>query len=115
MRLARRHFSTGRSLRPDLELGQIIPSIGFHVERICFEGQEFVGWDVGGRAGIRGSVDHYFPDTDGIIFMVDSSDKDLMEQARDALWRLANDPQLQGRPKFIICKKQDLPNASPYF
>ena len=46
-----------------LKLGEIvstIPTIGFNVETLKFQGQEYVGWDVGGRDKMRPLFRHFY-------------------------------------------------------
>ncbi|CAB9519925.1 ADP-ribosylation factor [Seminavis robusta] len=97
-----------------LKMGEVvttIPTIGFNVETLKFEGREFVAWDVGGRDKIRPLMRHYYPGTDGVIFMVDSNDEDRMQQARDEFYRLVTDELMENKPVLLLCNKQDLPNA----
>ncbi|XP_070571399.1 ADP-ribosylation factor 1-like [Ptychodera flava] len=53
-----------------------IPTIGFNVETVKpKKGLEFIVWDVGGQEKIRALWRHYYTGIDGLIFVVDSSDK----------------------------------------
>ena len=54
---------------------------------------------------------HYFERTDGLVFVVDSNDRDRMGEVRDELWRLLNEPQLIRVPVLVLANKQDLPGA----
>lgn len=60
-----------------LKLGEIvttIPTIGFNVETVEYKNISFTVWDVGGQDKIRPLWRHYFTNTDGLIFVVDSND-----------------------------------------
>ncbi|KAH7184636.1 P-loop containing nucleoside triphosphate hydrolase protein [Fusarium flagelliforme] len=46
-----------------------------------------------------------------IIFVVDSTDKENMDDARDALWEVLYEEQLEPRPILILANKQDDPKA----
>jgi hypothetical protein len=45
---------------------------------VKYKNVEFNMWDVGGQEKIRPLWKHYFQNTDAIIFVIDSSDKDRM-------------------------------------
>lgn len=45
------------------------------------------------------------------MFVVDSNDRDRIDQAKDELWRIISDSQLKDCPVLIMANKQDLPNA----
>merc|ERR1712149_70790 len=58
-----------------LKLGEVvttIPTIGFNVETVEYKNISFTVWDVGGRDKIRPLWRHYYQNTQGIIFVVDS-------------------------------------------
>merc|ERR1712058_151693 len=72
---------TGRCWQDDnplqVELGEIvttIPTIGFNVETVEYKNISFTVWDVGGQDKIRPLWRHYFQNTQGLIFVVDSND-----------------------------------------
>ncbi|XP_074654191.1 ADP-ribosylation factor 1-like [Tubulanus polymorphus] len=90
-----------------------IPTIGFNVETVTpYKGIEFTVWDVGGQEKIRPLWRHYFQNTQGLIFVVDSNDTERLPEARDELFGiLENDQMMPNVPVVIIANKQDLPNA----
>lgn len=45
-------------------------------------------WDVGGQRTIRAFWRHYFECTDGLIWVVDSADRDRMKTCKEELHRL---------------------------
>ena len=45
------------------------------------------------------------------MFVVDSNDRDRIDQTKDDLWRIITDDQLKNCPVLIMANKQDLPNA----
>lgn len=47
-------------------------------------------WDIGGQDKIRMLWKHYYEGNHGIIFVVDSSDHDRLELAKDELWKVLN-------------------------
>lgn len=71
----------------------------------------FTVWDVGGQDKIRPLWRHYFQNTQGLIFVVDSNDRDRINEARDELHRMLNEDELRDAALLIFANKQDLPNA----
>ena len=97
-----------------LKLGEIvttIPTIGFNVETVEYKNISFTVWDVGGQDKIRPLWRHYFQNTQGIIFVVDSNDRDRIGEARDELQRMLNEDELRDALLLVFANKQDLPNA----
>jgi GTPase SAR1 family protein len=54
---------------------------GFNVEKVQYKNVVFTVWDVGGQEKLRPLWRHYFNNTDGLIFVVDSQDKDRIGKA----------------------------------
>ena len=97
-----------------LKLGEIvttIPTIGFNVETLSYKNISFTVWDVGGQDKIRPLWRHYYQNTQGLIFVVDSNDRDRVDNARDELHRMLNEDELREAILLVFANKQDLPNA----
>jgi ADP-ribosylation factor protein 1 len=97
-----------------LKLGEIvttIPTIGFNVETVEYKNISFTVWDVGGQDKIRPLWRHYFQNTQGIIFVVDSNDRERISEAREELQRMLNEDELRDALLLVFANKQDLPNA----
>ncbi|KAL2199150.1 ADP-ribosylation factor family-domain-containing protein [Corynascus similis CBS 632.67] len=97
-----------------LKLGEVvttIPTIGFNVETVEYRNIQFTVWDVGGQDKIRPLWRHYFQNTQGIIFVVDSNDRDRVPEAREELQRMLNEDELRDALLLVFANKQDLPNA----
>ncbi|XP_067649236.1 ADP-ribosylation factor 1-like [Haliotis asinina] len=97
-----------------LKLGEIvttIPTIGFNVETVEYKNISFTVWDVGGQDKIRPLWRHYFQNTQGLIFVVDSNDRERLQEAKDELNRMLNEDELREAVLLVFANKQDLPNA----
>lgn len=97
-----------------LKLGEIvttIPTIGFNVETVEYKNINFTVWDVGGQDKIRPLWRHYFQNTQGLIFVVDSNDRERIEEAKDELTKMLNEDELRDAKLLVFANKQDLPNA----
>jgi len=97
-----------------LKLGEVvttIPTIGFNVETVEYKNICFTVWDVGGQDKIRPLWRHYFTNTQGLIFVVDSNDSERVEEAKNELSRMLSEDELKDTKILIFANKQDLPNA----
>jgi len=97
-----------------LKLGEVvttIPTIGFNVETVEYKNINFTVWDVGGQDKIRPLWRHYFQNTQGIIFVVDSNDRERVGEACEELGKMLNEDELRDAVLLIFANKQDLPNA----
>ncbi|XP_074534182.1 ADP-ribosylation factor 4-like [Halichoeres trimaculatus] len=97
-----------------LKLGEIvttIPTIGFNVETVEYKNICFTVWDVGGQDKIRPLWRHYFQNTQGLIFVVDSNDRERAREAADELLKMLGEDELKDAVLLVFANKQDLPNA----
>jgi len=70
-----------------LKLGEVVttvPTIGFNIETVEYKNFKLTVWDVGG-CNIRKLWRPYYENTEGLIFVVDSSDKDRIGDANEEL------------------------------
>ena len=93
------------------EVVETISTIGFNCETINHNDFECTIWDVGGNNRIRSLWKHYFGVNDAIIFVVDSSNSNRMDEARDELKKLLNVDELKDSPLLVFANKCDLQNA----
>jgi len=97
-----------------LKLGEIvttIPTIGFNVETVEYKNINFTVWDVGGQDKIRPLWRHYFQNTQGLIFVVDSNDRERITEGAEELNKMLNEDELRDAAVLVVANKQDLPNA----
>jgi len=97
-----------------LKLGEIvttIPTIGFNVETVEYKNICFTVWDVGGQDKIRPLWRHYFQNTQGLIFVVDSNDRERISEAQEELQKMLQEDELREAVLLVFANKQDLPNA----
>ena len=61
------------------EVVSTIPTIGFNVENISHQGYTLTIWDVGGQDKIRLLWAHYYSNTNVLVYVIDSIDKERFE------------------------------------
>ncbi|NWR60669.1 ARF5 factor, partial [Bucorvus abyssinicus] len=97
-----------------LKLGEIvttIPTIGFNVETVEYKNICFTVWDVGGQDKIRPLWRHYFQNTQGLIFVVDSNDRERVQESAEELQKMLQEDELRDAVLLVFANKQDMPNA----
>ena len=97
-----------------LKLGEVltqIPIIGICLEMVEFRDVSILAWDVGGCDRIRPLWLHYYKNVQGLIFVVDSCDRDRIDDACEGLKKLVNEELLREAVVLVFANKQDLPGA----
>merc|ERR1711918_200339 len=96
------------------KLGEVvttIPTVGFNVESVEYKNISFTVWDIGGQDKIRKLWRYYYQGSDGLIFVIDSSDRDRIEDAREELSKMLIDEEMKDAALLVLANKQDLPNS----
>lgn len=93
------------------EVTQTTPTIGFNVETVKYHNIEFQVWDLGGQSSIRPYWRCYYPNTDAIIYVVDSNDKNRIGDSKSELTLMLQEEELKEVPVMVFANKQDMPNA----
>ncbi|KAM9349224.1 ADP-ribosylation factor-like protein 14 [Symphorus nematophorus] len=92
-----------------------VPTIGFNVEmleaRKNRQNINLTVWDVGGQGQMREHWEGFYQDCGAVVFVVDSSDRRRLEEARRELERTLRSEQLRGRPLIVLANKQDVNGA----
>ncbi|CAJ2650848.1 unnamed protein product [Trifolium pratense] len=97
-----------------LHIGEVlstVPTIGFNVEKVQYKNVVFTVWDVGGQEKLRPLWRHYFSNTDGLIYVVDSLDRERISQAKQEFQAIINDPFMLNSVILVFANKQDLRGA----
>ncbi|EPY24443.1 Arf/Sar family, other [Strigomonas culicis] len=97
-----------------LKLGEVVttsPTIGFNIETVEYRNLKFTIWDVGGQKRLRSLWHYYYQNTNGVIFVVDSSDTDRIGDAKQELESLLQNEELKNAVLLVFANKQDAPNA----
>ncbi|CAN0342640.1 unnamed protein product [Lampetra fluviatilis] len=90
-----------------------IPTIGFNVETVQpIRNVTFTVWDVGGQQKIRALWRHYFQNADGLLFVLDSADRERFPEALEELDAILDSPEMTRVPFVLLANKQDLPRAA---
>ncbi|KAL6638575.1 hypothetical protein ACP70R_023686 [Stipagrostis hirtigluma subsp. patula] len=97
-----------------LKLGNVVdtsPTVGFNIETFEYNNITFTAWEIGGQTTYQSLLRHYFHGAHGIIFVVDSSDREWIHYAKERLDMILNEEEGKDAALLVFANKQDLPNA----
>ena len=92
------------------EFIQTIPNVGYNVETIQFDGNDFTIWDVSSNNKIEPLWKHYLEGTNIIIYVIDLTDHERFEEAKNELYQIISNENLKNILLLIYLNKQDLTN-----
>ncbi|KDO26723.1 ADP-ribosylation factor [Saprolegnia parasitica CBS 223.65] len=90
-----------------------VPTIGANVQTVEYRNLSLQVWDFGGQDKIRALWRCYLVNNDFnvLIYVVDSSDRDRMPEARDELVRILQQEELRHCRVLVLANKQDVAKA----
>lgn len=91
----------------------VAPTLGFQIRSLRHEptGANLNLWDVGGQRTLRPFWRNYFEKTDGLVWVVDSSDGARFADCASELRSLLSEERLAGAPLLVLANKQDVRGA----
>lgn len=95
-----------------LKLNEVItsiPTIGFNVETVRFKNIVFTIWDVSAHS--KKLWTNSFSEDPNLIFVVDSSDRDQLEESKQVLQSVMENYLLHSALLLVFANKEDLPGS----
>merc|ERR1719389_635425 len=104
--------NSGKTTKASLET---VPTVGFATEEFAKHGVNFCAFDMSGQSRYRNLWEHYYGDVEGIIVVIDATDRLRFAVVKDELQTMLENPAVkEGRmPILFLCNKMDLPQAAP--
>lgn len=97
-----------------LQVGEVvttIPTIGFNVETVTYKNLKFQVWDLGGQTSIRPYWRCYYANTDAVIYVVDSQDRERIGISKQELVAMLEEEELRKAVLVVLANKQDMDEA----
>jgi len=94
------------------DVSHITPTQGFNIKSVQSQGILLNVWDIGGQKTIRPYWRNYFENTDVLIYVIDSADRNRLEESGVQLAELLEEEKLAATPILVFANKQDLINAA---
>lgn len=88
-----------------------MPTVGFNLEEVVYKNLNFSVWDLGGQTNIRPYWRCYYANTNAIIYVVDSCDKERIGLSRKELMAMLEEEELKNVHVLVFANKQDMPGA----
>merc|ERR1719301_122790 len=76
------------------EVQNIQPTQGFNIKSLVHEGFKLNVWDIGGQKSIRPYWSQSFDHCDGLVFVIDASDRRRLEESGQELNELLGEEKL---------------------
>lgn len=91
----------------------INPTVGFNSEKINFKTLNLNFFDMSGQGRYRNLWEHYYRESDAIVFVIDSSDRMRLVVANEELNDVLNHSEIKDKniPLLIIANKKDIKGA----
>ncbi|KAK6311551.1 hypothetical protein J4Q44_G00172150 [Coregonus suidteri] len=81
------------------------PTIGSNVEEISVRKTRFLVWDIGGQESLRASWNSYYCNTEIVILVVDSTDRERLTLNKDELHRMLAHEDLKNAAILVLAKQ----------
>ena len=95
-----------------LQRASIVPTVGLNIARIDAHGRHVLLWDLGGHASLRQLWGNYYPQCQGVVFVIDASDRERFPEARMLLHSVFTNSALVRTPVLILANKSDVRGAA---
>ncbi|XP_053114716.1 putative ADP-ribosylation factor-like protein 5C isoform X1 [Hemicordylus capensis] len=87
------------------------PTIGSNVEEIVLRKTHFLMWDIGGQETLRSTWNTYYSNTEFVILVIDSTDRERLTVTKEELYRMLAHEDLRNAAVLIFANKQDVKNS----
>ncbi|XP_015930118.1 ADP-ribosylation factor-like protein 5B isoform X1 [Parasteatoda tepidariorum] len=84
------------------------PTIGSNVEEVVWKNVHFIMWDLGGQDSLRAAWNTYYSNTEFLIVVVDSTDRERLSITKEELWRMIAHEDLTKSAVLVFANKQDI-------
>ncbi|KAI2805876.1 ADP-ribosylation factor protein 1 [Blomia tropicalis] len=91
-----------------VNLLKISCTVGLNIGKIQSQGVVLNFWDLGGQSELQCLWDKYYSESHGIVYVIDSSDAERIEDSRLAFEKMINNEALRGIPLLFVVNKQDV-------
>ncbi|XP_064476202.1 ADP-ribosylation factor-like protein 13B [Ornithodoros turicata] len=101
--------TTKHLLREDPD--DVVPTVGFSRGEFQHSCCNVTVYDLGGGSRIRSIWKNYYSQVHGVVFCVDASAPERVQECGDVLAQVLQDPYISGKPLLVLFNKQDKEGA----
>lgn len=84
------------------------PTIGSNVEEVVWNNIHFIMWDLGGQESLRTAWNTYYSNTEFILLVVDSTDRERLTITKEELHKMLQSDELCKASVLVFANKQVL-------
>jgi len=96
-----------QGLSPD----KIAPTVGLNIGKVDIGVNRLNFWDLGGQKQLKRIWTKYYTECHSIVFVVDSTDKDRIQEVKETFEGVITDDNVGGVPILMLANKQDVDGA----
>ncbi|CAO1414835.1 unnamed protein product [Diamesa serratosioi] len=89
----------------------ITTTVGLNIGQIDMSGIRLSFWDLGGQSELQSLWDKYYDESHAVIYVIDSNDRDRMNESKELFDKMIKNELLSGVPLLILANKQDIPEC----
>ncbi|XP_072304786.1 ADP-ribosylation factor-like protein 13B isoform X2 [Eucyclogobius newberryi] len=89
----------------------VAPTVGFSKVDLKQGKFDVTIFDLGGGKRIRGIWNNYYSESHGVVFVVDSTDVQRIQETRETMAEVLQHPRIAGKPVLVLANKQDKEGA----
>ena len=82
------------------------PTIGSNVEEVVWNNIHFIMWDLGGQESLRTAWNTYYSNTEFILLVVDSTDRERLTITKEELHKMLQSDELCKASVLVFANKQ---------
>ncbi|KAK9320494.1 ADP-ribosylation factor family-domain-containing protein [Lipomyces orientalis] len=90
------------------DVKSVSPTLGFNIKTVEWDGYKLNIWDVGGQSSLRPFWRNYYEKTDAILWVVDASSLDRLQDCKVELDKVIQEDRLTGAGLLILVNKIDI-------
>ena len=87
------------------------PTIGSNVEEVVWNNIHFIMWDLGGQESLRTAWNTYYSNTEFILLVVDSTDRERLSITKEELHKMLQSDELCKASVLVFANKQVHPKT----
>ncbi|XP_041357328.1 ADP-ribosylation factor-related protein 1-like [Gigantopelta aegis] len=91
-----------------MNFSKITSTVGLNIGKIDIGRVRLNFWDLGGQEELQSLWDKYYAESHAVIYIVDSSDRERIDESKTAFDDMIKNQYLSGVPVMLLANKQDL-------
>lgn len=92
-------------------MNKITSTVGLNIGKVDIGSVRLNFWDLGGQEELQVLWDKYYAESHGIIYVIDATDRERIDESKNAFHQMIGNEALNGVPLLVLANKQDLDNC----